>query len=136
MRQQTNLANIMLIEKSKNKEEMVENIRKIIENTKDINKIIELRKYIVYVQEKVLEEAEEEILKMIEEKVGNDKMSTLIERLKKENEEIRKEGRLEELITTIKNMLKYGETEEKIKKYTNATDEQIEQGKKELKLNN
>ena len=63
-------------------------------------------------------------------------MSTLIERLKKENEEIRKEGRLEELITTIKNMLKYGETEEKIKKYTNATDEQIEQGKKELKLNN
>ena len=66
LRQQTNLANIMLIEKSKNKEEMVENIRKIIENTKDINKIIELRKYIVYVQEKVLEEAEEEILKMIE----------------------------------------------------------------------
>lgn len=136
LRQQTNLANIMLIEKSKNKEEMVENIRKIIENTKDINKIIELRKYIVYVQEKALEEKEEEILKMIEEKVGNDKMSTLIERLKKENEEIRKEGRLEELITTIKNMLKYGEAEEKIKKYTNATDEQIEQGKKELKLNN
>ena len=134
---QIHIANMMLIEKSKNKEEIVENIKLIIENTKDINVLIKIRKYVVYLQEEVLEEKEEEILKMIEEKMGDDMMSTLIERLRKENEAIRKqarkEGETKKLLKTVVNMLKYGETEEKIKLYTNATDEQIEQGRKKLR---
>ena len=206
---QIHIANMMLIEKSENKEETIENIKMIIENTKDINTLIKLRKYIVYVQEEVLEEKEEEILNMIEEKMGDDMMSTLIERLRKENEAIRRQVReetkrelrekareeankkieearkeireqireetkrelrekareeankkieearkeireqireetkrelrekareeeMKKLLKTVVNMLKYGETEEKIKLYTNATDEQIEQGRKQL----
>ena len=173
---QMHIANMMLIEKSENKEETIENIKMIIENTKDIHTLIKLRKYIVFIQEEVLEEKEEEILNMIEEKMGDDMMSTLIERLRKENEAIRRqvreeankkieearkeireqireetkrelrekareeankkieESKLKELLKTVVNMLKYGETEEKIKLYTNATDEQIEQGRKQLRI--
>ena len=211
---QIHIANMMLIEKSENKEETLENIKMIIENTKDIHTLIKLRKYIVFIQEEVLKEKEEEILNMIEEKMGDDMMSTLIERLRKENEAIRKqvreetkkelkekareeankkieearkeireqirkqvreetkkelkekareeankkieearkeireqirkqvreetkkelkESELKELLKTVVNMLKYGESEEKIKLYTNATDEQIEQGRKQLR---
>lgn len=175
---QMHIANMMLIEKSENKEETIENIKMIIENTKDIHTLIKLRKYIVFIQEEVLEEKEEEILNMIEERIGDDMMSTLIERLRKENEAIRRQVReetkrelrekareeankkieearkeireqireetkrelkekareeeMKKLLKTVVNMLKYGETEEKIKLYTNATDEQIEQGRKQL----
>ena len=45
-----------------------------------------------------------------------------------------KEGVLETLVSTIKNMLKYHEDEEKIMKYTNAKREDIEKIKKELEM--
>ena len=148
---QTYIANIMLIEKSSNKEEMISNIKKIIENTKDIKQLIKLENYIKFIQKDVLQGKEEELLKMISGKVGNEQMSTLIERLKRENEAIRKEAReqaIEELreetrkeireerkenqLNFIIRMLKNKESEEKIKLYAEATDEQIEQVKRKL----
>ena len=138
----------MLIEKSTNKDEMVANIKKIIENTKDIKQLIKLRDYIIFIQKYVLQGEEEEILEMISRKVRNDQMSTLIERLRRENDAIRKEAReqarrelreeareqarreireeaREEMIRLLKEqlkneMLKNGETEEKIEMYTNV----------------
>ena len=138
----------MLIEKSTNKDEMVANIKKVIENTKDIKQLIKLRDYIIFIQKYVLQGEEEEILEMISRKVGNDQMSTLIERLRRENDAIRKEAReqarrelreeareqarreireeaREEMIRLLKEqlkneMLKNGETEEKIEMYTNV----------------
>lgn len=43
-----------------------------------------------------------------------------------------KDGMLQNLVETIKNMLKYNEDEETIMKYTNAKKEDIERVKKEL----
>lgn len=152
---QTYIASIMLIEKSTNKDEMVANIKKIIENTKDIKQLMKLKNYIIFIQKDVLQGEEEEILEIISRKVGNDQMSTLIERLRRENEAIREEAReqarrelreeareemtqilneklLKEMLNLIVKMLKNGETDEKIKMYTNATDEQIEEGKRQL----
>ena len=42
-------------------------------------------------------------------------------------------GKLENLFSTIKNMLNFNLTDEEIIKYTNATQEQIDQVKKKLK---
>ena len=137
---QTYIASIMLIEKSRNKEEMVANIKKIIENTKDIKQLMKLKNYIIFIQKDILQGEEEEILEIISRRVGNDQMSTLIERLKRENDAIRKEAREEarkevreeerkearkEMIKLLEQqlqeeMLKNGETEEKINMYTNA----------------
>ena len=133
---QTYIASIMLIEKSTNKDEMVTNIKKIIENTKDIKQLMKLKNYIIFIQKDVLQGEEVELLEMISGKVGNDQMSTLIERLKRENDAIRKEAReqaIKELKgTVVVKMLQNQETDEKIKMYTDATDEQIEQGKRQL----
>ena len=160
---QTYIASIMLIEKSNDKSEMITNIKKIIENTKDIKQLIKLRDYIIFIQKDVLQGEEEELLKMISGKVGNEEMSTLIERLRRENDAIRKEAReqaIKELRGTVEEevrekveeevrekvkeeirgkvketrektvnimkeqlkneMLKNGETEEKIEMYTNV----------------
>ena len=64
-------------------------------------------------------------------------MEDLIERInnnirleKKKNIKI---GKLENLFSTIKNMLNFNLTDEEIKKCTNATQEQIDQVKKKLK---
>ena len=137
---QTYIASIMLIEKSRNKEEMVDNIKKIIENTKDIKQLMKLKNYIMFIQKDILQGEEEEILEIISRRVGNDQMSTLIERLRRENDAIRKEAReearkevreeerkeaREEMIKLLEQQLqekkiKNGETEEKINMYTNA----------------
>ena len=141
---QTYIASIMLIEKSTNKDEMVTNIKKIIENTKDIKQLMKLKNYIIFIQKDVLQGEEVELLEMISGKVGNDQMSTLIERLKRENDAIRKEAReqaIKELRGTVEEeakeqawkemteivrkelqeeMIKNGETEEKIKMYSDA----------------
>ena len=172
---QTYIASIMLIEKSTNKDEMVTNIKKIIENTKDIKQLMKLKNYIIFIQKDILQGEEVELLEMISGKVGNDQMSTLIERLKRENDAIRKEAReqaikelkgtvekqvrkeveeevrgkveeevrgkveeevrgkiKEKVLNLIVKMLQNQETDEKIKMYTDATDEQIEQGKRQL----
>lgn len=86
-------------------------------------------------------EDKNKIINLLEEKEEKD-MEEWIKRIKKNDEkyrrqlinEGRKEGKTIELLKTIKNMLKFGEPEEKIKMYTNATNAQIEQGKKELGL--
>ena len=64
-------------------------------------------------------------------------MEDLIERInnnirleKKKNIKI---GKLENLFSTIKNMLNFNLTDEEIIKYTNATQEQIDQVRKKLK---
>ena len=131
--------------------------------------------YIIFIQKDILQGEEVELLEMISGKVGNDQMSTLIERLKRENDAIRKEAReqaikelkgtvekqvrkeveeevrgkveeevrgkveeevrgkiKEKVLNLIVKMLQNQETDEKIKMYTDATDEQIEQGKRQL----
>ena len=121
----------MLIEKSNNKEEMLENIKRIIENTKDVNQLIKLRNYIQIIQRDVLQGEEKEILEIISKKVGSDEMSTLVERLRRENEAIRKEAREEtkielkkEITKLLKKMMtENGESEEKIEIYTKAINE-------------
>ncbi len=66
-------------------------------------------------------------------------MEDLIERInnnirleKKKNIKI---GKLENLFSTIKNMLNFNLTDEEIIKYTNATQEQINQVRKKLNKN-
>ena len=113
---------------------------------------MKLKNYIIFIQKDILQGEEEEILEIISRRVGNDQMSTLIERLRRENEairekarkeareearkevreEARKEARKEVREELLKKMLKNGEVDEKIKMYTNATDEQIKNSKKQL----
>lgn len=87
-------------------------------------------KYILYgVLEK--EEIESLLQKMNREEGG---ISMLRENLMKEREGWFKQGEKKSIITIVKTMLSYGEEEEKIKKYTGMTENQIKKIKKELEI--
>lgn len=139
----------MLIEKSKNKQELRKNIEKMIDIEKDKEKIDELANIIVYLLNDVLEETEqEELLSKINGKVGEESMSTLYDRLLEENKRILNQGRregkmegrregilegkLEGKIEMIKNLIKMNMKEEDIIKASEIDKQEFEKIKQEL----
>ena len=89
----TMFAYVMLMEKSKDKKELADHLNQIIQSTKETKKLEELANIISYLLKNVLEESEqEEMLKKIDQKVGEKNMSTLYDRLVTENRKIMKEG--------------------------------------------
>lgn len=128
----------MIIEKSKNKQELKENLELIVKHVKNKEQLDEIRNMILYLLNDSLEEgAKDELLEQIQIKMikGGDIMSSLYERLVNENREmIRKgkregkmEGRKEAKLEIAKKLIKKGEDEKSIIEIT-------EIGRKDLEI--
>ncbi len=128
------LSSIMVIEKCrkpKELEEQMEKIIKIIKHPKEKEKMSEIIQYIV--SKKIGKEKANKLIQKLNRNEEVDGMSPLqkmfldIERKAKRKGE--SEGEEREKQRAIRKMLEYGETEEKIMKYTGASKKQIEEMK-------
>ena len=126
----------MILEKSRNTKDFVENVKCIIKIENDIVRLEKLADIIVYLFGNVLEYDEQnELLNLINEKVGGN-MATLAERIKagdrKRMKQFEKRGIREgkrsgrEAIQNIASqILKLGLDEDVMKKITNVTNEEL-----------
>lgn len=139
----TKLSSMMLIEKCKTREEIIDSIIKLRSMTQDEDRIIWLEKIVKFVLADILGEKKDGLLKIIERREKNE-MDEWIEMVKKNDERRRKKfeercmkkgmekGMKEAMSQIIKNMLKLNQDEELIMKCTEAKKEEIEEIKKEL----
>lgn len=132
----TLFSSIMIIEKCKNKAELVLQLDSIIEqmsNTKDLEAIKEILVHII--SSYIGEEETKKLLRKIEEKEvsGMSPLTKMFLDLKYENrKEGEKEGIIQGIKSTARNMLKGKEPDEKIMQYTGITKEELEELKGEL----
>ena len=83
----------MLIEKSKNKKDLIEKLNLIIKNCDDEKQLEKLKDIILYaLDNSICNIDQEKLIEKINEKVGDKDMSTLIERLTAENRRILNQG--------------------------------------------
>ena len=145
------LSKVMLLEKSKNEAEFIENVKEILEIADDRN-IDKLKDIIIY---KAYDALEQEELEEMLNKMKNKKEESIMtlgerirrnereERMKARNEgkiegikeginEGRMEGITEAINTTIKKMLLLKLDEDIIKEVTGAKDNELQKLKKEL----
>lgn len=139
----TLLGNVMVLEKCKNNEEVLECLKRIIKNSKS-NDIEKLKRIILYLYEEIEEEVKKEIIKIFKERECDENMSTIQERIGAEfrrNKRIaRSEGRAEGLAEglekaikeTIVRMLKMNFEDDIIKQATGAKKEEIQKIRKEV----
>ena len=129
LEQNTMFGYAMLLEKSKNKKELGENLTKIINSTNDIQKLNDIADIILYLLNNTLESTvESEILNEINRKVGDNNMSTLYDRILAENKQYFKRGIQQVAI----NMLSMEIDDETILKATELTTEELEKIKNSL----
>ena len=99
----------MLIEKAKNKDDLINKLNLIIKNTSNEDFLRELQNIILYALDGALCGIEKkDLIKKIDEKVGDKYMSTLIDRLTAENRRVLNEGIQKGLETGIKTGIKTG----------------------------
>ncbi len=139
---------MFLIEKCKNHLELAQTLKYIAIHANTSNTKEWVNNLVTYVFAKTLDDtSKSKILKLLYEKEKNENMEDLIERInnnikleKKKNIKIGEtigetRGKLENLFSTIKNMLNLNYKDDEIKKCTNATQEQINQVRKKLNKN-
>ena len=129
------LSKVMLLEKSKNEVEFIENVKEVLEIANDKN-IDKLKDIIIYKAYDALKKEEvEEMLNKMKNK-EEECIMTLGERIRKNEREERmkakNEGRKETINITIKKMLLLKLDENIIKEVTGAKDKELEKVKKEL----
>lgn len=129
----------MIIEKSKNKEELKENLRLLVKQIENKEQLEEIKNIIIYLVNDSLEESiEEELLEKIENKMKEEEntMSTLYERLVNENRKMirkgKKEGKKEAMLEIAKKLIIRKVEDSIIKESTQINQEEIENLKKEL----
>lgn len=139
----TLLGNVMILEKCKNNEEVLESLKRIIKNAKN-NDIEKLKRIILYLYKEIEEEIKKEIIKIFEERECEKEMSTIQERIGAEfrrNKRIaRSEGRAEGLAEglaqaikqTIERMINMNLEDEFIGQATGAKKEEIQKIRKEV----
>ena len=125
----------MILEKSKNKIEFMENVKEVLEISDDRN-IDKLKDIIIYKAYDALEQEElEEMLNKMKNK-KEEGIMTLGERIRKNEREERikakNEGIIEGINKTIRKMLLLKLDENIIKEVTGVKDKELEKVKKEL----
>ena len=109
LKKQTMFGYGMLIEKAKDKKDLIEKIDSIIKNCNNKQHLKELENIILYALNDALCYIEqEEIIEKINKKVGEENMSTLVQRLAAENRRILKQGIDKGMKTGIKTGMKTG----------------------------
>ena len=121
------ISKMMLIEKSKNTENIVEILEKIVKITKEEDKDTLRRIISIILEEKIgITKAKE----LIEKMEGDENMLAVVDMIRRENQmyiEIgKKEGELKEKIKIVTNMLKEKFNIETIQKITGINKEEIE----------
>ena len=129
------LSKVMILEKSKNKIEFMENVKEVLEISDDRN-IDKLKDIIIYKAYDALEQEElEEMLNKMKNK-KEEGIMTLGERIRKNEREERikakNEGIIEGINKTIRKMLLLKLDENIIKEVTGVKDKELEKVKKEL----
>ena len=133
LEQDTMFGYAMMLEKSKNKKELGENLTKIIKNTNDVEKLTEIANIILYLLNNTLEHiVENKILSEISKKVGDDNMSTLYERILAENKELLRRGKKAGTEQVAINMLSMELDDETILEATKLSREELEKIKSNL----
>ena len=136
------IANTMVLEKSKNNNEVIENLKKITKNLTDKkSETKELKRIVSYLYENM--KNIKEILNLIKESEDDKNMSTVAERLKEEYKNERligisqgisqgiTQGISQGISQIIKNMLNYNVPEEDIIRYTHVDKKEFDKIKKE-----
>lgn len=116
------LSKILLLEKLKTGEEIYDMLNNVIEQEKEEKNRIILKRIIAFILE---EKLKTEDRKLLLERLESEGENMVLEVIRKENENLikqgkkegKREGKLEILKQSIKNMLQFGEDEEKIMKY-------------------
>ena len=131
------LSRILLLEKLKTGEEIFNMLENAIEKEQDEKNRIILKRIIAFILEEKLKTKDR---KLLLKKLEKEEKSMVLEVIRKENEKLirqgreegKKEGKLETLKQSIKNMLQFGEDEEKIMKYVGINKKELENIKKML----
>lgn len=129
------LSKILLLEKLKTGEEIFSILKKVIEQEHNEKNRIILKRIIAFILEEKLKKEDRELLLKKLEREGE---SMVLEVIRKENENLIrrgrkegiKEGKLEILKQSVKNMLQFGENEEKIMKYVGINKKELEKIKR------
>ncbi len=125
----------MFIEKAESKEELIENLNRIIQSTKDEEKLEELANIISYFLDNVLEEeTQEELLEKIERKVGEKDMSTLYDRLLAEARRDIRKGERKARKEIARNMVSKNLEDQIILETTGIKKEELEKIKNKLQI--
>ena len=136
-REESFLAKVMLLEKAKDKKELVENLKTIIDSEKNLENIELLRRMICYIFEgKIGKENAEMLMRKIRMK-GGDKMElAVVEMLREEDMKLRKqalrEGMAEKTKKIVEEMLKIQLDDEVIKKVTKISNKELKKIKEEM----
>ena len=119
-----------LIEKSKNSEELYENLKKIIskETTKKNRKLLKRMIYFIY-QERLGKEKTEELLEKIE-KGGKEDM--VIEMLRKEKKDLINQGITQATEKIVIQMIKLNMNDEIIKKVSQISEKELQEIKAKI----
>lgn len=125
----------MIIEKSKDKLELKENLELIVKNMKNKKQLEEIRNIILYLLNDSLEEGSiQELLEKIDIKMnkGDDGMSSLYERLVNENIQMIKKGKKEARIEIAQKLIKKKETDESIIELTQISQKDLNKLKQKI----
>lgn len=149
LEEKTILGNIMILEKCKNNQEVLEHLNMIIKNTKSNKQLQELKRIVSYLYENEEEKYKEEIIKIIEESESEETMSTIAERIGKELAEGRKKAReegisigisqgisqgiLQNIREIVEKMVNMNLEDDFIKQVTGAKESEIEKIRKKIK---
>ena len=134
----TFITKMLLIEKSKNTEETVETLEKVIERTKDEDKDVLIRIIKIVFKEKLGDDEVERLINKIEE--GREKeVLAVVDMIRRENQMYidmgRKEGKIEGIkeksIEIARKLLKMGLTSKQVEEATQLKKEEIEKLSKE-----
>ena len=132
----TFITKMMLIEKSKSKEEIIETLEKVIEKTKENDKDILIRTIKLILKEKIGDQEVERLINKIEG--GNKEMLAVLDMIERENQRYidmgRKEGKIEGFKEIARKLFKMGLTSEQVEKATQLKKEEIEKIEKECKI--
>ncbi len=119
----------MIIEKSKNKQEIKENLKIIVEHIKNKELLDKIKDRISYLLNDSLEEGtKEELLEKLDIKIaeGEDSMSSLYERLVNENRQMIRKGKKEARIEIAKRLIRRKEDDKSIREITQISQTDLE----------
>ena len=140
LRENTMIANAMILEKCKNNEEVIKALSSITKNIKNNKQLKELKRIVIYLYENEDETTLKQIIKILEERECGGDMSTIAERIAKElaadKRAARAEGMMlgikEGILQTIKQMIKMNLENDFIKQVTGTEKSEIEKIRKEM----
>ena len=125
LKERTKLSNALILEKCKNNEEVIKNIKKIVEEQNEIN---ELKKLVKYLYGNFEDEKIKKIIEELEESESGGEMSTIAERLEREYKNSFAQG----VRNTIEKLIAKNMNDEFITDVTGYSKQQITKIRKEL----